>query len=79
MARELLKLYQEEGVHAALGTGHMFAALAYNADGDMKTAKKHAKLAIEAGMVNSGVKDGDREEMESLSSDPRHHWSYNIR
>ncbi|KAL5323991.1 hypothetical protein ACEPPN_008534 [Leptodophora sp. 'Broadleaf-Isolate-01'] len=79
MARELLKLYEEEGVHAALGTGHMFAALAYNADGDMKGAKKHARLAIEAGMVNSGVKDGDREEMESLLSDPRHHWSYNIR
>ena len=56
----------------------MFAALAYNADGDMKEAKKHAKLAIEAGMINTSVKDGDREEIESLLSDPRHHWSFNV-
>ncbi|CZT53198.1 uncharacterized protein RSE6_14666 [Rhynchosporium secalis] len=79
MARELLALYDEEGVYAGLGTGHMLAALAYNDDGDMKNAKKHAKLAIEAGMVNSGIKDKYREEMESLLSDPRHHWSYNVR
>lgn len=79
MAEELLALYEEEEVHAALGTGHMFAALAYNAAGEAKGAKKHAKLAIEAGMVNSGAVDGDREEMEALLRDPRGHWSWNVR
>ncbi|EHK98295.1 putative N-lysine methyltransferase SMYD2 [Glarea lozoyensis 74030] len=50
LALNLLSLYEKEHLHAAVGTGHMFAALAYNAVGDTKSAVKHAKLALDAGM-----------------------------
>jgi hypothetical protein len=79
MAEELLSLYKQEHVHAAIGTGHMFAALAYNAAGDVSRAKKHARLAIEAGMVNSGSKEADVDEMNALRLDPKKHWSYMVR
>jgi hypothetical protein len=79
MSEQLLSLYKQEQVHAARGTGHMFAALAYNAVGDTSRAKKHARLAIEAGMVNSGEKDADVEEMSALRENPKGHWSYLVR
>ena len=79
MARQLLALYEAEEVHAAMGTGHMFAALAYNAVGDTSNAKKHARLAIAAGMVNSGEKDADVKEMTALKENPEGHWSYMAR
>jgi len=81
MAEKLLTLYEKEHVHAAKGTGHMFAALAYNAVGRTKEARKHAKMAIEAGMVNSGSqsREDDAKEMEGLIKTPREHWSYMAR
>jgi len=81
MAEKLLELYEKEHVHAAKGTGHMFAALAYNAVGKVKEAKKHAKMAIEAGMVNSGSasREDDVKEMEGVIQRPREHWSYMAR
>jgi hypothetical protein len=76
MAEKLLYLYEEERVHAAKGTGHMFAALAYNAVGDVSRAKKHARLAVEAGMVSAGEKEADIREMAALRENPSGHWSY---
>lgn len=76
MAEKLLYLYEEERVHAAKGTGHMFAALAYNAVGDVSRAKKHARLAVEAGMVSAGEKEADIGEMTALRENPSGHWSY---
>lgn len=79
LAEELLALYEEEGVHAARGTGHMFAALAYSGDADMAAAHKHARLAIDAVMMVFGEKEANYLEMEALLEDARHHWSWNIR
>jgi hypothetical protein len=80
MARQLLALYEAEEIHAAMGKGHMFAALAHNAVGDTFRAKKYAKLAIEAGMVNSGgEKDEDVKDMTALKENPEGHWSYMAR
>jgi hypothetical protein len=79
MAEELLILYEEENIHAALGMGHMFAALTYNAVGDISRAKRHARLALQAGMVSNGSGGGDEEEMRSLREDPKGHWSWLVR
>jgi hypothetical protein len=80
MSRQLLALYEAEEIHAAIGKGHVFAALAHNAVGDTFRAKKHARLAIEAGMVNSGgEKDEDVRDLLMLKENPEGHWSYMAR
>ncbi|KAE8442053.1 hypothetical protein EG329_003910 [Mollisiaceae sp. DMI_Dod_QoI] len=79
MAEQLLELYDQEGVHAAKGLGHMLAALTYNAAGDVSQAKKHARLAIEAGVVTDGSRETDENDMEALTANPKGHWSYLVR
>ena len=83
LAEKLIKLYAKENLHAAKGTGHMFAALAYNALGEegesMEKAKWHAQMAIDAGTVGSGDLGKDREEMRELIEKPKKHWSWGER
>ncbi len=79
MARQLLALYEVEEIHAAMGKGHMLAALAYNAVGDTFQSKKHARLAIEAGIVNSGEEGADVKDMTALKEGPEGHWSFMAR
>ncbi|PMD45390.1 SET domain-containing protein [Hyaloscypha variabilis F] len=79
MARQLLSLYEAEEVHAAMGKGHMLAALAYNAVGDTYQAKKHANLAIKAGIVSSGEEEADTKDMAALNENPEGHWSFKAR
>jgi hypothetical protein len=81
-AEKLIDLYDQEGIHAAKGIGHMFAALAYNAVGDTNMARSHAEKALEAGLVNNGhggEGDGDRGEMRSLLGWPEERWSFMTR
>jgi hypothetical protein len=78
----LIDLYEEEGIHAAKGTGHMFAALAYNAVGETGKAREHAEKALEAGLVNNGHVNGeagDESEMKSLLEWAEGHWSFMAR
>ncbi|KUJ13160.1 SET domain-containing protein [Mollisia scopiformis] len=79
MAEDLLLLYEEEHIHAAKGIGHMLAALAYNAEGDISLAKKHAKLALESGVVTDGSKEADENDLEAMRKSPKSHWSYLVR
>ncbi|CZR52870.1 uncharacterized protein PAC_02747 [Phialocephala subalpina] len=76
MAEELIKLYELEGIHAAIGLGHMLAALAYNADGDVSMAKKHARLALKGGVVTDGSREKDEDDLRALRESPMTHWSY---
>jgi hypothetical protein len=76
MAEKLLTLYKKEHLHSAIGMGHMFAALAYNAIGDTEKAKMHGRKAIEVGMVTSRSDDTDIVEVKALLRDPVGHWSY---
>jgi len=78
MAEELILLYEHENIHAAICTGHMFAALAYNAVGDVEGAKRHAVLGIENGLVTSGAKYSV-DELNALRENPKGHWSYMVR
>ena len=82
ISEKLIELYEEEELHAAKGTGHMFAALAYNAVGDMNKAREHAEMAIKAGLVNGGRPNGeaaDKSERRSLLDWPEGHWSFSAR
>jgi len=78
MAEELIRLYEEENLYAAKATGHKVAALAYNAVGDTEAAQRHAKVALEVGMVSSGS-DEYAEEMKILLKNPAAHWSWHVR
>ena len=81
-AEKLIDLYAEEGIHAAKGTGHMFAALAYNAAGERDKAREHAEKALKSGLVNNGHANGeaaDESEMNNLLDRPEGHWSYMAR
>ena len=66
-------------MHAAKGLGHMIAAFAYNAVGDTLRAKKHARLAVETGLVNSEGRETDVEVLNGLRRDPTTHWTYMAR
>lgn len=79
MAEELLSVYEEEEVHAAKGLGHMLAALAYNAEGDISMAKKHARFALEGGVVTDGSREKDEDDLRALRENPKGHWSYLVR
>lgn len=76
MADELLSLYEKEEIHAAQGLGHMLAALAYNAEGDTSLARKHARLAVQAGVVTDGSREASEDDMVALRETPKTHWSY---
>ncbi len=76
MAEELLNLYEMEQAHSAKGPGHMFAAFAYNAVGDFSMAKRHARFALEAGLMTAGLEETDEDEMRELRSHPKRHWTY---
>ena len=78
MAEELIRLYEEEHLDAAKATGHKVAALAYNAVGDVKNARRHAEIALEVGIVSSGS-DEYAEEMKTLLRNPVAHWTYRVR
>lgn len=79
MAEELLRLFEEEGVSAARGLGHMLAALAYNAVGDISLARKHARLGMQDGVVTDGSKEADENDLKELRNSPKTHWSYLVR
>lgn len=84
-AEQLIKLYEKERLWAAKGTGHMFAALAYNALGEEEGSEAwnkavyHARMSVEVGTLASGAVENNRREMGVLKDDPRGHWSWGMR
>lgn len=95
MAEDLLILYEKEKLWAAWGTGHLYAALAWNAvavddegsdmEGNdegrkaMNKAVWHARRSVEMGTLASGAVENNRVEMKALADDPRGHWSWGLR
>jgi len=77
-AERLLSLYVSEKLDLAIGTGYMFAALAWNAVGREKMTRKFAEKALKAveEVPGSGV---DLEELKGLLKNPRAHWSWGVR
>ena len=77
-AERLSNLYVSEKLDLAIGTGYMFAALAWNAVGREKMTRKFAEKALKATkeVPGSGV---DLEELKELLKSPRSHWSWGVR
>ena len=86
MAEDLLRLYEKEKLWAAWGTGHLYAALAWNAaarkgDGGVaeERARWHALRSVEIGTLASGAVESNREEMRKLAESQKEHWSWGLR
>lgn len=81
-----MELYDEEKLDSSKPMSYVFAALAYNAVGDVVKAKEFAVKSLESGMVNRGVDGGfgpgannDVEDMRTLIRDAKSHWTYMAR
>jgi hypothetical protein len=79
MAELLVSLYQQERLYGPISEPYTFAALEYNGIGDVWTAQKYARLAVEAGILYAGAWDKDVKNMKLLLRDPQAHWSYMLR
>lgn len=78
-----MELYDEEKLDSSKPMSYVFAALAYNAVGDVEKAKDFATRSLESGMINRGVEGGfgpgantDVEDMRHLMRDAKSHWTY---
>jgi hypothetical protein len=72
----LLKLVDEERLHARLAEFYENAALNYNYLGLDVKAKKYAELAVQAGIIESGPDGNDVVANRILASDVKGHYSY---
>jgi hypothetical protein len=79
MAELLVSMYQQERLYGPISEPYKFAAIEFNGVGDVWTAQKYARLAVEAGILYGGPWDKDVKSMESLLKDPEGHWSYMLR
>ena len=79
MAERLVSLYEQERLYAPIAVAYVYAALAYNAVGSEQLAMKHAALAVEATMLNSGPDFSDVDSMRELMEKPKSHWSWKMR
>ena len=79
MAEKLVRLYEEQGLHAFLDSGYGLAALTYNSVGDVEMAKKYAKLAAEIVAMKDGPVVADFQVWNSVADDPEGHWSWRTR
>ncbi|KAF2402643.1 SET domain-containing protein [Trichodelitschia bisporula] len=78
-AVELVDLYEEERLWAPIAEAYTLAALEWNGDGNVGTARVFAKAAVESGLLYGGRADDDVREMERLVEDPTTHWSWGLR
>ncbi|KAK1831645.1 hypothetical protein QBC39DRAFT_306259 [Podospora conica] len=72
----LLKLADEEKLHARMAEFYENAALNYNYLGLDVKAKKYAELAVQAGIIESGPEGNDVVANRILASDVKGHYSY---
>ncbi|WYZ34280.1 hypothetical protein EsH8_I_000556 [Colletotrichum jinshuiense] len=71
-----LKLYKEERLESKLAGAYTTAALNFNLLGRNKQATKYAKLAVEAGTIETGPHTGDVLAMRELAADPKKHFTW---
>lgn len=79
MVKRLLELYERERLHVKMHGAHVLAALNYNLFGEAESAKKHADLAILAGIVEFGPDADDVKAMQELARDPVSHFTWKKR
>lgn len=79
MAELLVQLYELEGMLGPKAEGYVYAALEYSSAMRKWEALRYAHMAVEAGLLYGGPKDGDVLAMAELISDPEAHWSWGVR
>ena len=78
-ALNLIMLYRQEGLESFLDVAYGYAALAYNAVGNVREAQRYARLAI-AVLLSNGVTEGPNyTAWEELARSPVDHWSWRRR
>jgi hypothetical protein len=75
----LLQLYELEGMLGPKSEAYVLAAVEYNSAQKKWDAVRFANLAIEAGLLYGGPKDGDVLSMMELVKAPERHWSWDYR
>ncbi|RYC60078.1 hypothetical protein CHU98_g6128 [Xylaria longipes] len=79
MIEEYVALYKEERLEFKIAGAYTLAALNYNLFGKAGMAKKHARLSIEAGLLEGGPDAADVRQMKILADNPKSHWSWNMK
>lgn len=79
LAQELIKLYEEDGLHAVMVRPYGLAAQEYSALKDAKRARKYAELAISYGLLKEGEGGEDVKAMQAIVRDVKSHWSWGKR
>ncbi|KAF2202149.1 SET domain-containing protein [Delitschia confertaspora ATCC 74209] len=79
LAETILALYRKEGLEGFLDIPYGFAALTYNAVGDMWNATKYAQLAVEAIFMKDGSWTQNMGIWREMLENPRKHWSWRRR
>jgi hypothetical protein len=79
LAEKMIQLYRKEGLEGFLDIPYGFAALAYNAAGNVKKAGYYAQQAKDAILMKDGPWTSNMAIWEELLKDPKKHWSYNRR
>lgn len=78
-AEKLIRLYEQEGLEAFLETAYGHAALAYNAVGDSRRAKKYGGLAADAAVLKGGPGATHLKTWKQIIDNPKGHWSWKWR
>jgi hypothetical protein len=76
---EYVRLHEEEGLHAHLGSAYTRAALNFALFGDEKRSREYAQKAAEELSIEKGPNSGDAQAMKGLAEDPRAHWTWGKR
>ena len=79
MAEQLLQLHRDEGLEGFMDVAYGFAALAYNAVGDVKMTAHYAEKAREAILMKDGTWTVNLQLWNEVLKNPRKHWSYGRR
>jgi hypothetical protein len=75
----LIRLYEQEGLEGFLDTAYGYAALACNAVGDARGARKYGRLAADAAVLKGGPEAPNLKIWEELIDNPKGHWSWKWR
>ncbi|KAK0621466.1 hypothetical protein B0T17DRAFT_467302, partial [Bombardia bombarda] len=76
MAELLISLYEQEELGGMMYEAYAAAAREYNGRGDVWTAVKYARLAIDWGIPSVGERDADVLDMQRLVANVWIHWSW---
>ena len=79
IAEKLLQMYRDEGLDGFVDIPYGFAALSYNAVGEVEEAKKYASLARESVLLKDGKSAGSLGIWREIMEDAEKHWSYRRR